>query len=141
MVAPKNRVFGVFLCVVVAVSVVRLSFGQPDAAQPAATHPAAAAATKASLSDGQKRIKDEFRTVEQLIIRLAESYAKTDPKKAEILRQTFAASKERRVEGKFEDLLLLLAKDQLFQATKSQTEVHGDLLKLLELLQHGDHDR
>src|SRR5688500_8786378 len=124
MVAPKNRVFGVFLCVVAGVSVVRLSFGQPDAAQPSdsqptATQAAVSAAKKSSLSDGQKRIKEEFRTVEQLIIRLAESYTKTDPKKAEILRQTFAASKERRVEGKFEDLLVLLAKDQLFQATKS----------------------
>ena len=136
MAAPKNRSIAVFLCVVAAVCAVRLSFGQPDLAPPTAD-----AAKKSTLPDSQKRIKEEFRTVEQLIIRLAESYAKTDPKRAEILRQTFAASKERRVEGKLEDLIALLAREQLFQATKSQTEVHGDLLKLLELLQRGDHDR
>ena len=50
-------------------------------------------------------------------------------------------SKERRVEGKLEDLVALLAKEQLFDATKSQAEVHQDLLKLLELLQSGDHDK
>jgi hypothetical protein len=135
MESPQNRIFGTFLCVVVAVSVARLSWAQPEVAPPAA------GSSKSDLATGQKRIKDDFKAVEQLIIRLAESYSKTDPKKAEILRQTFAASKERRVDGKFEDLIGLLAKEQLFQATKSQAEVHQDLLKLLELLQSGDHDK
>jgi hypothetical protein len=133
MKSPQRHVFGTFLCVVAAVSLARFSSADPDVAPPQSA--------KTNLAEEQKRIQAEFKAVEQLIIRLAESYAKTDPKKAEVLRQAFAASKERRVEGKLEDLIALLAKEQLFQATKSQTEVHGDLLKLLELLQSGDHDR
>jgi hypothetical protein len=122
---------------VLATSVARLTRAQPEEAK----SPPAAVAAKVDLAADQKRVKEDFRTVEQLIIRLAESYSKTDPKKAQILRQTFAASKERRVDGKFEDLVGLLAKDELFKATKSQAEVHQDLLKLLELLQSGDHDK
>jgi hypothetical protein len=137
MARPQSRLFAIFLVIVVAVSFTRLTLADPEATAPAA----AGGSAKTNLPDGQKRIKDEFKTVEQLIIRLAESYAKSDPKKAEILRQTFAASKERRVEGKLEDLVALLAKEQLFAATKSQAEVHQDLLKLLELLQSGDHDK
>ncbi len=133
MLAPQHRVFARFLCLVAAIGVVRISMAQPE--------PTKTPAKTSELPDAQKRVKEDFRSVEQLIIRLAESYAKTDPKKAEILRQTFSASKERRVEGKLDELVALLAKDQLFQATKSQAEVHADLLKLLELLQRGDHDK
>src|SRR5687767_7905697 len=87
MVTPLNRSFAIFLGVVLAIALARWTSAQPEEG---AKTPSASS-NKSNLADGQKRVQDEFKSVEQLIIRLAESYAKTDPKKAAILRQTFAA--------------------------------------------------
>ncbi len=89
----------------------------------------------------QKRLGNEFNEIEKLISRLAQAYGKTDPKKAEILKQAFAASKQSGIAPKFSELAALLGNEKYGDATKTQTQLQGDLIKLLELLQSGDQDK
>ena len=65
----------------------------------------------------------------------------TDPKRAALLRQAFAQSKERQIDSQFEDLVKLLEQDQLYQASKGQAAVQQDLNRLLQLLMSGDRDK
>ncbi len=152
MKTSEGRLFAAFLCVTLALGGLRLAVAQPAPASNSAA--AAAKKTTESKADAapvatkkgdlvvvQTKVGKDFKDVEVLILRLAESYNKSDPKKAALLRQAFAASKERRIEGKFNDLVELLAKEQLFNATKSQAEVQLDLAKLLELILSGEHDK
>lgn len=138
MAVQQKRLFSAFLAVVALVCFFRLV---PVIAEDEGLATKSESASLPALPAGQKKVREDFANIERLIIRLAESYSKTDPKKAELLRQAFAQSKDRRIDGKLEDLVALLEKDQLFAATKSQAEVRQDLQILLELLQSGDHDR
>jgi hypothetical protein len=121
-------------CVGIAVGAARWTAAQSDTGK-------AAPKQKSNLGTEQSKVRADYQAIEQLIMRLTDAYAKTDPKKAELLKQAYVAGKERRIDGKFEALIALLNRDQLYDATKSQAEVHQDLLKLLELLQSGDQDR
>ncbi|MGC4004362.1 MAG: hypothetical protein QM811_15105 [Pirellulales bacterium] len=76
-----------------------------------------------------------------MIARLAQAYGKTDPKKAEILKQAFAASKQNGIAPRFEDLAQMLGEEQFGDAVKSQAQLQLDLAKLLELLQSGDQNK
>ena len=73
--------------------------------------------------------------------RMAEVVAATDPKQAALLRQAFAESRQRLLDDQFHQAVELLAKDQLFAATRSQSQIQADLQKLLDLLQSGDQDK
>ncbi len=129
----KTFAIGVF-CVGIAFGAARWTSAQSDGEKPAPTQ-------KSNLATEQSKVRADYQAIEQLIMRLTDAYTKTDPKKAELLKQAYVAGKERRIDGKFESLITLLNRDQLYDATKSQAEVHQDLLKLLELLQSGDQER
>ncbi len=138
-----TRVGVAAFCLAAALLGARLSQADPDSKPPADSTPAAAAvdSSRSDLPGAQGKIGKEFREVEKLMLRLAETYAKEEPRKAELLKKAFAASKERRIGGKLDDLVKLLGDGQLFAATKSQTEVQQELIRLLELLQSGEHDK
>jgi hypothetical protein len=121
-------------CVGIAVGAARWTAAQSDADKGTVKQ-------KSKLAAEQSKVRADYQAIEQLIMRLTDAYAKSDPKKAELLKQAYVAGKERRIDGKFESLITLLNRDQLYDATKSQAEVQQDLLKLLELLQSGDQDR
>jgi hypothetical protein len=121
-------------CVGIAVGAARWTAAQSDAEKGAANQ-------KSKLATEQSKVRADYQAIEQLIMRLTDAYSKSDPKKAELLKQAYVAGKERRIDGKFESLIALLNRDQLYDATKSQAEVQQDLLKLLELLQSGDQER
>ncbi len=129
----KTFAIAVF-CVGIAVGAARWTSAQSDGGKPAPKQ-------KSNLATEQSKVRADYQAIEQLIMRLTDAYTKTDPKKAELLKQAYVAGKERRIDGKFESLITLLNRDQLYDATKSQAEVHQDLLKLLELLQSGDQER
>jgi hypothetical protein len=104
-----------------------------DAADPAAPAPKSAAAD-GGLASEQRQVADRFRELEKLLLRMAELTAPTDPRRAALLRQAVAQSKQRDIGHQFDELVELLRQERLAVVVKSQAEVQQDLVKLLELL-------
>jgi hypothetical protein len=102
---------------------------------------AQAEAAENSLTAEQRLVADRFRELEKLLLRMAELTAPTDPKRAALLRQAVAQSKQRDIDQQFQTLVELLKQERLAAVVKSQTEVHDDLRKLLELLLSEDRSK
>ncbi|MBI3839884.1 MAG: hypothetical protein HY288_18325 [Planctomycetia bacterium] len=94
----------------------------------------AAAAPAGGLATQQQQVAERFRELEKLLLRMAELTAPTDPRRAALLRQAVAQSKERDLDHQFEQLVELLRQERLSLVVKNQSEVQQDLVKLLELL-------
>lgn len=110
-------------------------------ADPAQADPAAGDSSENPLTAEQRLVADRFRELEKLLLRMAELTAPTDPKRAALLRQAVAQSKQRDIDQQFQTLVELLKQERLAVVVKSQTEVHDDLRKLLELLLSEDRSK
>jgi hypothetical protein len=131
---------GLTLLIIAAMCFMRVSRVE-SAPGDAAPAPTPTPVTATEVASTQKRLGNEFNEIEKLISRLAQAYGKTDPKKAEILKQAFAASKQSGIAPKFSELVALLGNEKYGDATKTQAQLQGDLIKLLELLQSGDQEK
>ncbi len=112
-----------------------------DPSLPAAADNEAPAAPADPLLSKQQQVADRFRELERLMLRMAELTAPTDPRRAALLRQAVAQSKERSIDQQFDALVELLKQERLSAVVKNQSEVHGDLVKLLELLLSEDRSK
>ena len=130
----------------IVLAVVLTARGDPeaepdDAAAATETDPegAEAAADSAErLALEQQRIADRYRRLEQVLLRMAELTAGTDPHRAALLRKAVAQSKERLIDLQFERLRKLLEQDQLARAVENHANIQEDLAALLDLLQSED---
>lgn len=82
----------------------------------------------------EQRIAEKYKHLEDVLLRMAELSAATDPRRAALLKKAVGQSKEQLVAVRLERLVELLSKDQLSRAVENQTEVDQDLRALLELL-------
>jgi len=82
----------------------------------------------------QQQVADKFRHLEEVLLRMAELTASTDPRRAALLKKVVAQSEERLVDMQFEAIVELLTKDSLSRAIENQDQIEGDLRALLELL-------
>lgn len=82
----------------------------------------------------QKRIAEKYKHIEDVILRMAELNAQTDPRRAALLKKAFEQSKEELIDVEFERIAELLSKDQLSRALENQSEVNKNLQAILELL-------
>ena len=89
----------------------------------------------------QQQLADRFQELERLMLRMAELTAPTDPRRAALLRQAVAQSKERAIDQRYETLVELLKQDKLSAAVRGQGEIQQDLAKLLELLLSEDRSK
>ena len=96
---------------------------------------------EASLANEQARVAQRFEELQQALLKMAEVTASTDPRRAAVLRQAYTRSTELALEQKFDGLVELLGKDQLYQATQDQTQLQQDLARLLELLLSGEGEK
>jgi hypothetical protein len=105
--------------------------------------PAAKTAEKgeSTLTAGQRQVAERYRELEKLLLRMAELTAPTDPRRAALLRQAVAQSKQRDIDHQFEQLVELLRQERLAVVVKNQGEVQQDLNKLLELLLSEDRSK
>ena len=122
--------------------------GKKTAAAPKATTPAepAAPADKPNsqadeLSVEEARLADRFKRLEEVIGRLAELSAPTDPRRAKLLREAIAQSREQDVNTRFESIVKLLQDERLSAASTNQTELQKQLDGLLDLLLKADRDK
>ncbi|MBN2292542.1 MAG: hypothetical protein JXM70_08965 [Pirellulales bacterium] len=88
----------------------------------------------AQLSEEQQRIADKYKHLEDVLLRMAELTASTDPQRAELLRKTVAQSKQRLIGVQFEKIIDLLDRQRLSRAIEGQRDLEKDLVQLLELL-------
>lgn len=133
----------ILLASIVAISVVLFASSamaqseqNDDEAKPAADAMAGGSASGSSdtLSVDQRRIAEKYRHLEEVLLRMAELNAASDPRRAALLRKAVAQSKEQLIGLRLETLVELLGKDQLSRALDNQTQVDQDLRALLELL-------
>ncbi len=94
----------------------------------------AKADSSGQLSTEQQRIAEKYKHLEEVLLRMAELTATTDPQRAELLRKTVAQSKQRLIGVQFEKLVELLDRQRLSRAIEGQRDVERDLIQLLELL-------
>jgi hypothetical protein len=82
----------------------------------------------------QQALADKYKQLEEVLLRMSELSAATDPRRAALLKKAVGQSKERLIGAQFEALVELLRKEQLSRASESQEHVAQDLRALLELL-------
>jgi hypothetical protein len=114
---------GIALAILLASSVV---------AQPAAKPAEPGAGDKLALEE--QRIADKYKHLENVLLRMAELGAASDPRRAALLKKAVAQSKDQLIAVRFDRLVELLGKDQLSKALDNEAEVTQDLRALLELL-------
>ena len=93
------------------------------------------------LSVDQARLADRFERLETVLTRLAELSASTDPRRAKLLREAIAKSRDQALEQRFETIVSLLEDERLSAAAGRQSELQGQLDELLALLLKADRDR
>ncbi len=96
---------------------------------------------ESALANQQGQVAARFRELEKLLLRMAELTAPTDPRRAALLRQAVAQSKELDIDHQFDQLVELLRQERLSLVVKNQGEVQQDLARLLELLLSEDRSK
>ncbi len=114
----------------------------PEPADTPAEEPASAdEAAKNPLLTRQEQVAERFRDLERLLLRMAELTESTDPRRAALLRQAVAQSKDRAIEDQFGALIELLKNERFSPAVKGQENVRDDLMRLLELMLSEDRSK
>jgi hypothetical protein len=93
------------------------------------------------LSIEQARLADRFERLETVLGRLAELSASSDPKRAKLLREAIAKSREEDLPHRFESIVSLLENERLAAAANKQTDLQNELDGLLTLLMKADRDQ
>jgi hypothetical protein len=134
----KRILFSIAICMVV-VDTVRSE--EPPVAAESPASDAAIPAANDELSVEQARLADRFKRLEEVIGRLAELSASTDPRRAKLLRDAIAQSREQDINVRFESVVKLLEDERLSAAATNQSELQKELDGLLTLLLKADRDK
>ena len=86
------------------------------------------------LDSDQQRLADRFARLESIALRLAELTAATSPRRAKLLREAIAKSREQAVSERFATIVALLEEGRLSAAVRDQADLKQELESLLELL-------
>jgi hypothetical protein len=132
----------VLLCLLPALfSALLLSVQHATADEPAApagetekVAPPPAPTKAVELTTEQENVAKRYQDLEKVMLRMAELTAGSDPRRAALLRQAVARSKDRAVDGQFDKLVDLLKQDRLAPAVKGQSDLQDDLQQILDLL-------
>lgn len=82
----------------------------------------------------EQRIADKYKHLEEVLFRMAELNAATDPRRAALLKKAVGQGKDKLIAVRFDQIVELLGKDQLSRALENQAEIDQDLHALLEML-------
>ncbi len=93
------------------------------------------------LTTKQSRLAERYDRLEMLAGRLAELSRATQPRRARLLRELVAKSRERDISGRFSIIVDSLQQESLGKAATAQGQLQADLQKLLELLLQEDRDK
>ncbi len=104
----------------------------PAAAE--STEPEAAVSPVDELALRQTQLADQYKRMEDLLFKMAEVEATSNPRRAALLKQAFNQSKERLVKLHMEKAAELLSQKRVSDALSREEEVQKELSSLLELL-------
>ncbi|HET6884537.1 MAG TPA: hypothetical protein VFI31_30565 [Pirellulales bacterium] len=96
---------------------------------------------EATLPVAQEQVLRKYQRFEEVLLRMSELTAASDPKRAALLRKAVGQSKDKLIAVQFDRLVDLLKRDQLATAVDNQKDVEKELKQLLALLlseQRGD---
>jgi len=147
-----RRIARVFVVGLTSLALVGLPLAAPAAdtapsKEAAATEAAPKAAAKPKvltskeLSDQQRQVAEKFKRFEQVIKLLAQFSDEADQDQARLVRQVFAESQSRALDGKFEELIKMLQEKRLGQAVGDQEQLNGQLQQLLTMLLAAERDK
>lgn len=120
---------------------VSLRSAAQEAAAPVETPAAAGTEEQETLAAVEARLAERYARLETSVERLAELSRSTQPRRATLLRQLIAQSRDRNLTGKFDEVVAALEQESLSSAIDGQTALESELNKLLELLLQEDRDR
>ena len=92
------------------------------------------------LTDKQRSLASRYAQLEQILLRLAETSATTNPRQATLLNKALLESKDKLIVQRFATLVGELERRQFSNAVTGQTNIEQDLLLLLKLLESVDRD-
>ncbi len=93
------------------------------------------------LPEKQRAVADRYAQLEQIILRMSEVSATTNPKRAALLKKVLTLSKDRLVSPRLDDLARTLDQKRLTAALDGQDTIEKDLLELLKLLESENRDQ
>lgn len=135
------RIRAMLVATVACLTIAGMVFGQevPTTNDLTAKDEANAAADELSVE--QARVADRYKRLEEVLGRLAELSASTDPRRAKLLREAIALSREQDINLRFSSIVRLLEDERLSAAATNQTELQKELDALLTLLLKADRDK
>jgi hypothetical protein len=95
---------------------------------------AAAEETQPDLPLAQSQVGQKYQRFEEVLLRMSELTAGSDPRRASLLRKAVARSKDLSIGPQLEEVAGLLKQEQLATALKTQQDIERDLEQLLKLL-------
>lgn len=104
---------------------------QPSAEQPAAEQPPA---ESGQLVSKQGQVAEKYARLEELIFKMADFEATSNPRRSALLKQAYKQSKDRLTKTQLEQVVKLLTDQKLKQAIDGQKQAETDMNSLLELL-------
>ncbi len=107
----------------------------PDDRAPAASSESAPTDT---LSAEQDQVAARYRRLEDLIFKMADYEAASNPRRAALLKQAYKQSKDRLTQSQLEAIVAFLAQKQYKRALDGQETARKDLQELLQLLMSED---
>lgn len=93
------------------------------------------------LPQKQRSVAERFSQLEQVLLRMSEASASSDPKRSALLKRVLIAGKDKLVGVKMENLVRLLEQRQLTETITGQEDVEKDLIELLRLLESENRDQ
>lgn len=89
----------------------------------------------AEVASYQQKIQEDYRVLEETLLRMAEILSVTDPQRSTVLTRVMAQSREKMVASRMETAGELLREEAWGKALEVQREVVAELKKLLTLLE------
>ncbi|MBR5161600.1 MAG: hypothetical protein IKW80_08225 [Thermoguttaceae bacterium] len=108
---------------------------KPDQAAEAAQPAQPKAPEEASLEEKQRIVHDQWKRLEEILLRMSETTALTDPDRAELIKKVIAQGKQKMIDPQFQTLTDLLKDGEISRALDNQKDLRADLNDLLKVLE------
>ncbi len=88
-----------------------------------------------SLEEKQRIVHDQWKRLEEILLRMSETTALTDPDRAELIKKVIAQGKQKMIDPQFQTLTDLLKDGEISRALDNQKDLRADLNDLLKVLE------
>ena len=108
---------------------------KPDQAAETAQPAQPKASEEPSLEEKQRIVHDQWKRLEEILLRMSETTALTDPDRAELIKKVIAQGKQKMIDPQFQTLTDLLKDGEISRALDNQKDLRADLNDLLKVLE------